>query len=87
MPKVRASSLSRVKAPETRFTIASTIDGYEVTDGDGRTVSNSYESASQPLLIAQRLNQAAEHGGKSLARALASVEGFEIGLDIDEELV
>jgi hypothetical protein len=69
----------------TRFSIASTCDGYEVVDSDGRAVSNSYETANEPLTIAGNLNTASEHGPKSLARAMACVEGFEVGLDITDD--
>lgn len=76
-PKVQGMTRAR-----TIFTVGTTCDGYEVVDDNGRSMSNSYDTANKPLEIAGALNTAAEHGPKSLARALSCVEGAEVGLDV-----
>lgn len=70
MPKVHAT----ITPVAARFSIAQTIDGYEVTDQDGRAVSDAYPTANRPLGIAARLNTAAASGQKALARAFGVVE-------------
>ena len=52
-----------------RFTIAPCIDGWEVVDEDGRPVDKR-ESKASANGVAYRLNGAAAHGPKTLARAL-----------------
>lgn len=56
--------------PRSRFSVATTCDGYEVVDSDGRAVSNSYEFATRPLEIAAELNGAAAINQRALARKL-----------------
>lgn len=57
-----------------RFSIASTCDGYEVVDDDGRAVSPAYNHANEPLAVAATLNDAAAAGPTALARALGAIE-------------
>lgn len=66
--------IARVDVP-ARFTLASTIDGYEVVDSDGRAVSDSYDTANLALSIAADLNAAAARGRRALVRAFGTVEG------------
>lgn len=65
----------------TRFTIQSTIDGWEVQDKDGRPVTNSFPNATRPLQIAGQLNDAAQYGNRSLAVALGAVDEDNADLD------
>ena len=52
-----------------RFTIARTIDGWEVIDSDGRPVDKR-ETAASANGVAYRLNGAAAAGPRALAHAL-----------------
>lgn len=68
-----------------RFGIASNGDGYEVVDRkDGRPVTNAFFTANLPLQLAGMLNDAAEKGSTTLARALGAIEDEEV---LDDETV
>lgn len=57
-----------------RFAMANTIDGYEVIDADGRSVTDSYTFANRPLKIAAMLNEAADSEDTTeLRRALGCI--------------
>lgn len=57
-----------------RFSIGSTLDGWEVTDADGRSVSPSYERVQIASQVRATLNNAAANGPRNLARALGAIE-------------
>lgn len=59
--------------PARRFSVANTIDGYEVIDQDGRPVSGSYDFANEPLEKAADLNEAVAAGPDALRLALGGL--------------
>lgn len=87
MPRISIAAEASAP-PARRFTVANTIDGYEVVDNDGRTVSNCYDYAGEALEIAGRLNDAAVDP-QALRRALGAMYeedqiAWEQFLDEDE---
>lgn len=73
--------------PAVRFHVAPTIDGYEVVDADGRSVTDAYPFANKPLVIAGRLNDAAAVSKQALARALGVVDADDEDGFVDDEAV
>lgn len=67
-----AATLTDRTVTATRFKVANTIDGYEVIDNDGRSVSNYYDHANRALELAGRLNDAAAAGASALRRELGA---------------
>jgi hypothetical protein len=83
IPQMKESDMPRIqgtippaKPPIVphRFSIASTIDGYEVVDRDGRAVSDSFDTANRALSIAADLNEAAGRGRRALSRAFGAID-------------
>lgn len=58
-----------------RFNIASTLDGWEVVDGNGRPTGFEGESPQQANGFAQMLNSAAKNGPQALAAAFGGRRG------------
>lgn len=57
-----------------RFSVASTIYGWEVEDSDGRSVTESFEAPDLAAQVMDSLNAAAANGPRALATALGAVE-------------
>lgn len=55
-----------------KFSIAPTLDGYEVVDGNGRPTGFTGDDAQQANGFAQSLNQAAKRGPQALAHAFGA---------------
>lgn len=68
------AKLDRQKAASRRreFRAAPTLTGWEVVDGDGRSMGFERETAQSANGIAQSLNNAALDGPKALCRALGA---------------
>lgn len=82
MPKTAAATKNMPVGTMKRFSVSQTCDGYEVTDRDGRPVTNSHEFANEPLEIAANLNDAAAVSPDALRLALGGVyESDEAELD------
>lgn len=73
MPKTTATTTVMPTVGTKRFSIAQTCDGYEVTDRDGRPVTNSFDHANEPLRIAADLNDAAAISPDALRLALGGI--------------
>lgn len=83
-PEVRAQIKPLVAK---RFSVSSTIDGWEVIDSDGRPVTEHFEYEDVAHLAKKRLNEAALHGPRSLAFALGALDEEDLMLDIALEEV
>lgn len=60
------------RPPGMRFSIAPTLDGYEVVDGNGRPTGFTGDDARQANGFAQSLNSAAKQGPRALAHAFGA---------------
>lgn len=56
-----------------RFSIGTTLDGFEVVDRDGRPVSPTFDNETVQRVCAD-LNAAYAKGKRALARALGALE-------------
>lgn len=71
-----------------RFVTSSTIDGTEVVDTDGRSVTGSYTNPGTAVAVADQLNAADVAGPAALRRAFGVIlEADEFVLDDELEAV
>lgn len=74
--KMRESTLPRTVSP--RFEVTPTCTGYEVSDMDGRPVTEEFDAEWQATKAANLLNDAAKDGPDSLAFALGAIDEAEL---------
>ncbi len=74
---------SSVKLPPERFSHIPTLDGYEVIDFDGRAVLRGDDLLSVQSVVGN-LNDAAQVGGRALARAIGAL-GSDPMIEVDAE--
>lgn len=69
-----------------RFSTGLTLDGWEVVDSDGRSVTDSYSQRAAASIVAERLSNAAANGPAALRIALGCIEESDELSYTEEEL-
>jgi hypothetical protein len=74
-----------VSSVPKRFHVTTTVNGWEVTDADGRSVSPERNDPGNLYDLADTLNSAAASGPQSLRRALGAAYEDDDELDFTDD--